>query len=122
MRAVLWVLLLASALSLSLSSCLLAGKASNAGRECTDSSDCDDNTLGCVPLDDLNPGGTRVCMPPAGEWQCNGKLFGDTLCDCGCGFQDIDCPNLLSSSCDATDGNNCPLGQQPLANDNTKCQ
>ena len=101
--------------------CRLTGASGDVGEKCQDSSDCTDNDHGCVPIDETNPNGTRVCMPPAPDWICKGNLFGDTVCDCGCEFQDIDCPSLLSSAC-AANGNNCPNGQNPLAVDNTKCQ
>lgn len=111
----------AAFMMLSSTSCLLAGKSGTAGVQCTESKDCNDPDLGCVPIDELNPGGTRVCMPAPGDWLCKGKLYGDTLCDCGCGFQDIDCPGLSSALC-AADGNNCPPGQQPVSDNNINCQ
>ncbi len=104
-----------------LGGCQLAASRGNVGLECTDSGECDDPDLGCVATDDTNPAGTRVCLPPPGDWQCKGKFFGDGACDCGCELQDIDCPDLLASSC-ANDGNQCPQGQNPKANDNTTCQ
>ena len=101
--------------------CQLAPDRGNVGLECDSSKDCDDPDLGCVGTNADTPPGTRVCMVPPGNWQCKGKFFGDAACDCGCEEQDIDCPNLLSSSC-AEDGNQCPQGQNPVADNNIKCQ
>lgn len=104
------------------SGCPLQGQQGNVGLDCDDTGDCnDDDTLGCVPVDDQNPAGDKVCMPPPGDWTCTGKFFGDGACDCGCAFRDLDCPDALSSSC-AVDGNNCPAGKNPVPDDNTACQ
>jgi hypothetical protein len=106
---------------LALSACTLGGQSGNVGLECEEARDCDADELGCVPVDEQNPAGERVCMPPHADWTCRGELFGDTACDCGCGLLDVDCPTELSSSC-AVDGNNCPPGQNPVPTDNTRCQ
>ena len=102
-------------------SCRLEGQSGDIGSPCNDATDCTDRDHGCVPIDDTKPNGSRVCMPPAQEWTCEGKLFGDAVCDCGCGFQDVDCPDLNATSCAADIGNNCPGGQNPVPNDNTRC-
>lgn len=121
LRALPASLALAALAVLPSASCALQGQPSNVGLECADSGDCDDDTLGCVPVDDQEPAGDRVCMPPAGDWTCQGKFFGDGACDCGCAFADVDCPDASSSSC-AVDGNNCPSGKNPIPDDNTRCQ
>ncbi|HEY4222548.1 MAG TPA: hypothetical protein VGO62_14435 [Myxococcota bacterium] len=106
----------------STSACRLSGASGSVGVECTSSHDCGDNKLGCVPIDETKPNGTRVCMPPDADWICAENFFGDGACDCGCGFLDVDCVNKLASSCAAQDGNNCPQGKNPVPDDNTKCQ
>jgi hypothetical protein len=104
--------------------CKLEGQSGTVGLECTVQSDCQDDTLGCVPVDDKNVNGTRVCMPPVQDWKCNPKFFGDGICDCGCGFLDDDCASRDSSVC-ATDGDHCKTANPPKIidpTDNTKCQ
>jgi hypothetical protein len=103
------------------SSCQLAAQRGNVGLECDDAGDCDDPDLGCVTTDSEAAGSQKVCMPPPSDWQCKGKFFGDGACDCGCGFLDSDCPSLSSAVC-AQDGNNCPVGQNPIADNNIDCQ
>jgi hypothetical protein len=102
--------------------CTLQGsQGSNIGVECNDASDCDDKALGCVPIDEENPASRRICLPPAEDWTCAADFYGDGACDCGCNFKDVDCPDLLASSC-SVDGNNCAGGKSPSATDNTKCE
>ena len=86
------------------------------GEECVEARECDDDTLGCVPVD----GAGSACMPPPEDWSCEGKLYGDVARDCGCELLDIDCPNELVASC-AENGNQCPDGKNPDPLDNTKC-
>ena len=115
--------LLTCACLVAFAGCRLEGASGNAGLECTTSDDCNDDKLGCVPIDDKNPGGQRVCMPPSLDWSCPEKFFGDASCDCGCGFLDIDCNgDKTSASCNQDTGNNCPAGKNPVVDDNTKCQ
>jgi hypothetical protein len=102
--------------------CTLQGsQGNNIGVACDKSDDCDDKALGCVPLDEENPASRRICLPPAEDWVCAADFYGDGACDCGCAFKDVDCPDLNASSC-SVDGNNCPSGQNPVANDNTQCE
>lgn len=49
-------------------------------------------------------GAGDTCIPPVPDaWACNDAFWGDGDCDCGCAVQDVDCPDLLSSSCDFCD-------------------
>ena len=114
-------ILLAFALTAA-TACQLAPNRGNLGIECDDAGDCDDPELGCVPVNDLNPAGQKVCMPPPGDWSCQGKFFGDGACDCGCDFLDSDCLGNTSSGACAQDGNQCPNDKEPKPDDNTTCQ
>lgn len=116
------MLFLAVWVALTAVGCRLEGASDDIGLKCETSNDCDNNDHGCVPVDETVPTGTRVCMPPAAEWTCKGKFFGDGFCDCGCGFLDLDCNgDLTSAACHPGDGNHCAAGN-PVATDNTKCQ
>jgi hypothetical protein len=49
-------------------------------------------TLGC----------TSICtfdISKCTGWTCDPSLYGDGICDCGCGVQDSDCANALVASC-----------------------
>ena len=100
--------------------CTLEDASTRIGIECDDSGDCDDDTLGCVPIDDQDPSGDRVCMPPPEDWSCSAKFYGDGVCDCGCASLDADCATPLVGSCD-DDGDQCPAGKDPNPTDNTEC-
>jgi hypothetical protein len=59
-------------------------------------------------------------------WTCSADFYGDSACDCGCGAQDSDCPNLSASACEFCDSQGscseaptCPGTIDP--NDNTSC-
>jgi len=101
-------------------SCALQGPSGHIGDECNDARECDDEALGCVPVNDENPASGRACMPPPEEFTCRGELYGDDACDCGCGFIDIDCANELDDAC-AANGNQCPEGKNPDPLDNSQC-
>ncbi|MEW5849551.1 MAG: hypothetical protein AB2A00_12105 [Myxococcota bacterium] len=77
------------------------------GEQCDppDGSTCDDNCqrLGGVPA----------------EWTCQPQFYADGQCDCGCGAQDIDCDSLDADECDV---DSCPAGQDPVPDDNTRCE
>lgn len=120
-------------LSLSLVGCPLGAGADDTGLDCRDSSDCDDpnDALACVSTNDdealIDVGGAAgnfgVCLPPPQGWSCRGDFWNDkdSICDCGCGLVDADCAgNELATACSA-DGNNCPAGQSPVADDNSQC-
>lgn len=113
-------LLLIPFVLLSLAGCELGSQSGGIGVDCDDTSDCDDDELACVPLDEEKPAGARACLPPPEDWTCDGELLGDGACDCGCGFLDLDCANELATSC-ANDGNRCRDGESPVATDNTSC-
>lgn len=112
--------LAASIGALGLGACALQEPSGHIGDECNDARECDDETLGCVPVDFDNPGRGKACMPPPEDFTCRGELYGDEACDCGCGVIDIDCPNALVGSC-AENGNQCPDGQNPDPVDNSQC-
>ena len=38
------------------------------------------------------------------DWACDPSFYGDSECDCGCGVQDIDCPDNNIESCQACSG------------------
>ena len=100
--------------------CRLQEASGQIGKDCQEARECDDDTLGCVPVNLDNPAAGSACMPPPEEWLCEGKLYGDAACDCGCAVADIDCPNALVASC-AANGNQCPDGENPDPVDNTQC-
>jgi hypothetical protein len=106
--------------------CRIGDNVTDVGEPCDDSSECE-GALGCVPTDDDNPAGPRVCMPPPDGWKSNGEckafLIGDedAICDCGCGAHDVDCADETAGVCDPDDGNHCPDGENPVADDNAKC-
>ena len=70
-----------------------------------------------VPVDGQN----WLCEPeitvPA-DWTCNEAWYGDGECDCGCGVQDMDCPDGTADVCfyDV-----CPLGEEPKDGENWLC-
>lgn len=101
------------------SACRLQEASGQIGRDCNDARECDDETLGCVPLDVDNPAADRACMPPPADWTCTGELYGNETCDCGCAILDIDCPNELAPCAD--NGNQCPGALNPDPADNTQC-
>jgi hypothetical protein len=108
-----------------LAGCKLEGQSGTVGLECQTQADCQDDTLGCVPVDDKNINGTHVCMPPPTDWKCEPKFFGDGLCDCGCGFLDDDCAARDSSVCELPAGDHCKTQTPPKTinpTDNTLCQ
>lgn len=51
--------------------------------------------LACSPECVLSLG---TCRSVAG-WTCDGSLYGDGRCDCGCGVRDIDCGTPYRSAC-----------------------
>lgn len=100
--------------------CALQVSSGHIGEECDDARDCDDEALGCVPVDFDTPALGNACMPPPTEFTCRGELYGDDACDCGCGVIDIDCASELDDAC-AENGNQCPEPQNPDPLDNSQC-
>lgn len=43
-------------------------------------------------------GGSCQPCPPA-DWTCSAGLYGDELCQCGCGTPDVDCATMALSEC-----------------------
>lgn len=84
--------------------------AENTDAACTDNVDNDfDGNTDC---DDSECLGHTTC-PPVG-WTCFAYHYNNGSCDCGCGVQDIDCPNLLVSSCvDCDWTNSCSASACP---------
>jgi hypothetical protein len=88
------------------------------------------NTIGSCNRADcpghIDPDDITKCTPPPEGWTCTPAAYGDgTTCDCGCGIQDEDCPNLKVSSCQSCeDFGSCANGPCPSSlqeNDNTQC-
>ena len=104
----------------SLAGCGLRVPSGHIGEECDQAGECDDEALGCVPVDLDNLGRGRACMPPPEGFTCRGELYGDEACDCGCGVIDIDCPSELIAAC-AEYGNQCPGNGNPDPVDNSQC-
>ena len=100
--------------------CSLQSASGQIGKDCGQARECDDDTLGCVPVDFDNPALGKACMPPPEDWICDGKFFGDRVCDCGCELIDIDCASELGAAC-ADNGDQCPEGKDPDPLDNSKC-
>jgi hypothetical protein len=101
--------------------CGLQASSGHIGEECDDARECDDDTLGCVPVDFDTPALGKACMPPPVDFICEGKLYGDGACDCGCAVIDIDCASELDDAC-AENGNQCPEDQNPVPTDNALCE
>lgn len=55
---------------------------------------------------------------PPGNWTCGAGLYGDAVCDCGCGATDTDCSSTNFASCDR---NGCTGGQVPWEHANASC-
>ncbi len=51
----------------------------------------------------IDPNDTTRCLPPPSGWSCDDSLYGDFVCDCGCGAVDVDCYDTNSYNC-----GNCP--------------
>jgi hypothetical protein len=127
-----WMCGAALALAMNGAGCRIGDNLPDAGEECRDTTDCEG--LACVPTDADNPGGPRVCMPAPDGWdedRCKVAYLGDkdNVCDCGCGALDYQCADDNATSCGGVDpdgdpisGNNCPAGQNPVADDNTRCE
>ena len=124
--ALLFAFVLTSGFVISMSGCRIGDQVPDTGEPCDASDECDGD-LGCVPTNADNPLGPRVCMPPPDGWddtRCKAFLLGDkdVVCDCGCGALDVDCADDTAASCNLDLGNNCPDGQTPVADDNTRCE
>ncbi|MCP4501850.1 MAG: hypothetical protein GY822_17970 [Deltaproteobacteria bacterium] len=72
--------------------------------------------LACVEEVQLADGGTPGTQVPE-EWTCNPSVYGDNVCDCGCGVVDSDCADATSEEC----VNNLCVEGQPKSNDNRRC-
>jgi hypothetical protein len=64
------------------------------------------NLLGSCNRDEcpgrIDPDDITTCLAPPKEWICSPAAYGDgKVCDCGCGAQDLDCPNSKLASCDS---------------------
>jgi hypothetical protein len=75
----------------------------------------------------IDPNDVTTCIPPPAGWTCTPGLYGDgKSCECGCGIQDLDCPNTDVSSCDNCQASgSCAEGPCPSAlavDDNTRCE
>jgi hypothetical protein len=61
---------------------------------------------------------------PSG-WKCDRLLYGDSVCDCGCGVVDRDCANATRNACDyCKDAGSCSTTACPgtiSATDNSSC-
>ncbi|HTQ06290.1 MAG TPA: hypothetical protein VMI54_20650 [Polyangiaceae bacterium] len=74
----------------------------------------------------IDPKDITTCLAPPKEWTCSPGAYGDgTVCDCGCGALDLDCPNKKLSSCDtcSTTGS-CSFSACPgklTPDDNSTC-
>ena len=88
--------------------------------------DCDDGTIGAcatvwcevyeLPVADSN----WLCETPIPDWTCPPGYYDDemSICDCGCGVIDPNCPGPTADGC----FNNCPDGQAPVADQNWLCE
>lgn len=86
---------------------------------CNDSGSC--NRAECPGR--IDPSDITKCLPAPTGWTCTPAAYGDgTTCDCGCGVEDLDCPDREVSSCDScqtvgTCGNGpCPSNVIPTDN------
>jgi hypothetical protein len=75
----------------------------------------------------IDPDDITKCLPVPTGWTCTPSAYGDgTTCDCGCGVQDEDCPDLKLSSCDSCQTvGTCSNGACPsdlAADDNRFCE
>jgi hypothetical protein len=72
---------------------------------------------------DIDPEDNSRCALPT-TWACNPSSYGDGVCDCGCGAQDVDCKSTQPEDCDACPATGCAAdtscsGLDPK--DNTVC-
>ncbi len=72
---------------------------------------------------DVDPDDNSRCSLPA-TWICSAAAYGDGVCDCGCGAQDVDCSSTSPAACAACPSTGCAQdtdckGLDP--NDNTLC-
>jgi hypothetical protein len=95
--------------------------------EACDECPFDDGACGDCTL--IDPANNAVCVSGPTGWSCLRELFGDGLCDCGCGSRDEDCastdveicgrcPDSAQGGCNGA-GPVCPGQIDPA--DNTKC-
>ncbi len=80
-------------------------------------SDCSDN--GCDSLSYPDPANLTSCKANPTGWICNGLLYADGTCDCGCGIVDPDCAEPLELS--ACERDACEWGEGPAPQDPTTC-
>lgn len=66
---------------------------------------CNDGRLDGDEQDVDCGGSCPPCPPP--EWTCERRLYGDEVCQCGCGALDVDCESDDVSACDDV---RCPDG------------
>jgi hypothetical protein len=63
--------------------------------ECLTTGSC--ATVDCMDIFSLD---SAVCnLPSPSGWTCHPSLYGDTVCDCGCGAEDSDCGGYDPASC-----------------------
>ncbi|MFZ9888614.1 MAG: hypothetical protein ACO3JL_14035, partial [Myxococcota bacterium] len=86
--------------------------------------DCDSPTATCDTTNcgagtALSNTNNALCVPslPA-AWECRPAEYGNGICDCGCGVQDVDCANLNDASCAET---HCEDGFAPAPTNNALC-
>jgi hypothetical protein len=61
-----------------------------------------------------------IAQTPPDDWSCDGTLFADGTCDCGCGALDVDdCGQ--STEFDNCVRSGCPQGQAPWEHENFSC-
>jgi len=70
----------------------------------------------------IAPGDNAHCAAPP-LWTCSPGLYGDGVCNCGCGVVDIDCPDATAASCQLCDQSSCAPFQCAAVdpNDNAHC-
>jgi hypothetical protein len=89
--------------------------------ECEASFTVDDCLVpnGCDEGSRPDPSDPTQCIANPAGWTCEGLLYDDGSCTCGCGIADPDCPSPTRVEACRLDG--CPSGEGPSPRDPTEC-
>ncbi|HEY3493996.1 MAG TPA: hypothetical protein VGK73_04890 [Polyangiaceae bacterium] len=55
----------------------------------------------------VNEDDNSRCVPAPDEWLCESDLYGNSVCDCGCGTLDVDCEDESFEACDFCPADGC---------------
>lgn len=83
---------------------------------CTSDGSCANGPCPSSLVADDNP----HCELPV-RWSCDAASYGDSVCNCGCGAVDIDCPDASADSCETCEGGCSPFECVFEPDDNAHC-